>query len=90
MSNNKGITTVVMAGGKSSRMGTDKAFIPLLGKPLIDHVLESLSGIGQEEIIITVSVRIAAGQARTELISSRLSSSGVTTSRQLRVALSPG
>lgn len=53
MSNNKGITTVVMAGGKSSRMGTDKAFVPLLGKPLIDHVLESLSGIGQEEIIIT-------------------------------------
>ena len=34
-------------------MGTDKAFVPLLGKPLIEHVLERLSGIGQEEIIIT-------------------------------------
>lgn len=49
----QGITSVVMAGGKSSRMGTDKSFVPLLGKPLIEHVLERLGGIGQEEIIIT-------------------------------------
>jgi molybdopterin-guanine dinucleotide biosynthesis protein A len=53
MASEKGITTVVMAGGKSSRMGTDKAFVPLLGKPLIEHVLERIGGIGQEEIIIT-------------------------------------
>lgn len=53
MVNDKGITCVVMAGGKSSRMGTDKAFVPLLGKPLIEHVLERIGGLGQEEIIIT-------------------------------------
>ena len=46
-------TTVIMAGGKSSRMGADKAFVPLLGKPLIEHVLESVSGLGDEQIIIT-------------------------------------
>lgn len=49
-------TTVIMAGGKSSRMGTDKAFVPLLGKPMIEHVLESLDGLGSEQIIITNSI----------------------------------
>ena len=48
-------TTVIMAGGKSSRMGTDKAFVPLLGKPMIEHVLDSLDGMGDERIIITNS-----------------------------------
>jgi molybdopterin-guanine dinucleotide biosynthesis protein A len=48
-------TTVIMAGGKSSRMGTDKAFVPLLGKPMIEHVLDSLDGLGSEQIIITNS-----------------------------------
>lgn len=46
-------TTAIMAGGKSSRMGTDKAFVPLLGKPMIEHVLDSISGLGDEQIIIT-------------------------------------
>jgi molybdopterin-guanine dinucleotide biosynthesis protein A len=41
------LTTVIMAGGKSSRMGTDKSFVPLLGKPMIDHVLDSVAGIGR-------------------------------------------
>ena len=48
-------TTVIMAGGKSSRMGTDKAFVPLLGKPMIEHVLDSVNGLGSEQIIITNS-----------------------------------
>jgi len=34
-------------------MGADKAFVPLLGMPLIEHVLESVSGLGDEQIIIT-------------------------------------
>ena len=52
MSNLK-LTTVIIAGGKSSRMGSDKSFVPLLGKPLIEHVLSSIDGIGDEAIIIT-------------------------------------
>ena len=49
----KGLTTVIMAGGKSSRMGTDKSFVPLLGKPMIEHVLDRVQGIGTQEIIIS-------------------------------------
>jgi molybdopterin-guanine dinucleotide biosynthesis protein A len=47
------LTTVIMAGGKSSRMGTDKSFVPLLGKPMVEHVLDSVEGLGEQEIIIT-------------------------------------
>lgn len=31
---------VILAGGRSSRMGSDKCFMPLHGKPLLSHVLE--------------------------------------------------
>jgi molybdopterin-guanine dinucleotide biosynthesis protein A len=42
-----------MAGGKSSRMGTDKSFVQLRGKSLIDYVLAAVAGIGDETFIIT-------------------------------------
>jgi molybdenum cofactor guanylyltransferase len=48
-----GVTVVVMAGGKSSRMGVDKSFVPILGKPMIEHVLERVRGLGDEQILIT-------------------------------------
>lgn len=47
------ITIAIMAGGKSSRMGTDKAFVRVLGRPLIEDLVENLSGLGQEMILIT-------------------------------------
>ncbi len=47
------VTVAVMAGGKSSRMGTDKAFVPVLGKPMIEHVLEQVHGLSNETIILT-------------------------------------
>lgn len=34
-------------------MGTDKSFVPLLGKTLIEHVLDSVKGLGSENLIIT-------------------------------------
>jgi molybdopterin-guanine dinucleotide biosynthesis protein A len=48
-------TTAVVAGGKSSRMGVDKAFIPLLGQPIVEHVLDRVSGMGSEQLIVTNS-----------------------------------
>jgi molybdenum cofactor guanylyltransferase len=35
-----GIAGVILAGGQSSRMGADKAFVVLGGRPLIAHVLQ--------------------------------------------------
>lgn len=36
----------VLAGGRSSRMGTDKALVELAGKPLIQHSLDALREAG--------------------------------------------
>lgn len=45
-------TLAIIAGGKSSRMGTDKSFVMVAGKPLIEHVLERVSGLGQVATIL--------------------------------------
>jgi molybdopterin-guanine dinucleotide biosynthesis protein A len=50
-----GLTVAIMAGGKSSRMGTDKAFVPLLGRPLIEHILGKVTDLGQAETILVAN-----------------------------------
>ena len=47
------LTVAILAGGKSSRMGTDKSFVRVLGRPLIEDVLAHVAGIGAEIIIVT-------------------------------------
>jgi len=47
------ITLAVQAGGRSSRMGRDKALIPLGGIPLIEHVLRRTAGLAEEVLITT-------------------------------------
>jgi molybdopterin-guanine dinucleotide biosynthesis protein A len=47
------LTVAVLAGGKSSRMGTDKSFVRVLGRPLVEDVLAQVAGIGAETIIVT-------------------------------------
>jgi molybdopterin-guanine dinucleotide biosynthesis protein A len=38
----KAVTGFVAAGGRSSRMGKDKAWLQLAGRPMIEHVITSL------------------------------------------------
>lgn len=45
-------TIAIIAGGKSSRMGTDKAFVLLAGKPIIEHIIGRISDLGQAETIL--------------------------------------
>ena len=47
------LTIAIQAGGKSSRMGTDKSFVPFLGRPMIEIVLERVAGLGDELLIVT-------------------------------------
>lgn len=47
------VTVAIQAGGKSSRMGRDKSLINLDGRPLIEHVLSRVKGLGDEIIITT-------------------------------------
>ena len=47
------LTVAIQAGGKSSRMGTDKSFVLFQGRPLIEVVREAVEGLGDELIIVT-------------------------------------
>ncbi|MGB2897068.1 MAG: molybdenum cofactor guanylyltransferase [Anaerolineales bacterium] len=47
------ITIAVQAGGKSSRLGEDKALVRLKGTPLIERVLGRIDGLADEILITT-------------------------------------
>ena len=47
------ITGIILAGGKSSRMGTNKALLKLKGKTIIEHIADLLHSIFANVIIIT-------------------------------------
>jgi len=47
------ITIVLQAGGKSTRMGKDKALLPFLGIPLIKRLRDRFSDMGDELLVIT-------------------------------------
>lgn len=47
------LTLAIQAGGKSSRMGKDKALMPFRGVPLIQYLIRRLSPIADEIIVTT-------------------------------------
>ena len=49
------VTIAIMAGGKSSRMGTNKSFVEINGKSMIEHVLDTVAPFSNHKIIITNS-----------------------------------
>lgn len=51
----KEITAIILAGGQSKRMGTDKGLLKLNGKPFIKHICEALQPIVGSDIIISSS-----------------------------------
>lgn len=55
MLNTSEITGIILAGGKSRRMGTDKAFLSYKNKPLIAHVIAALEPVTSEIMIISDS-----------------------------------
>lgn len=48
-----GLTVAINAGGKSTRMGTDKSFVLFQGKPMIEVVMNHVARLGDELILIT-------------------------------------
>lgn len=47
------VSGVILAGGRSSRMGTDKSMLVVNGKRIIDHAVETLQSICAEVIIVS-------------------------------------
>jgi molybdopterin-guanine dinucleotide biosynthesis protein A len=47
------LSVAIQAGGKSERMGRDKAGVLLAGRPLITHVLERVAHLGADILVTT-------------------------------------
>jgi molybdopterin-guanine dinucleotide biosynthesis protein A len=47
------VSVVVLAGGQSSRFGSDKAFLPVQGQPLIVRMVNKLAVLSDDLIIVT-------------------------------------
>jgi len=47
------ITGIILAGGKSSRMGTDKGFVLYKNKPFVQHIIEAIKPLVDEIIIVS-------------------------------------
>jgi molybdopterin-guanine dinucleotide biosynthesis protein A len=56
--NREPVSGVILAGGQSTRLGRDKAAEILLGRSLLQHVVDRLSGLVDEYVVVT-----AVGQA---------------------------
>lgn len=54
------VTAAIMAGGKSKRMGQDKAWIELDGEPIIRRVANVLAMVADEVIVVANDPRYAA------------------------------
>ena len=56
-----GLTGIVLAGGASRRMGRDKAFLDLDGRPLIEVVIERIAQVCAEVLVVAGDARPYAG-----------------------------
>ena len=57
----QGVSGIVLAGGKSRRMGCDKAFLQVGGQPLIQRVVAVLRLVADDLIVVTNSPDLCAG-----------------------------
>ncbi len=53
MANKKNITGIILAGGKSSRMGTDKGFLLFNKKPFVQYSIDALKPLVSEIMIVS-------------------------------------
>lgn len=70
----KNCTGIILAGGQSLRMGTDKAFVVYQSKPLIQHALDLFTPLCNEVIISGNSPKLA--EFKVPVVADQFSQSG--------------
>lgn len=60
------LTAFILAGGKSTRMGADKAFLGWKGRTLLDHSVELARGLSPEVLIVGEASKFASYGAVVE------------------------
>lgn len=44
---------IVLAGGRSSRFGSDKLATPVRGRPLLDHAVDAVRSVASDVVVVT-------------------------------------
>ena len=57
-------TGIILAGGKSSRMGTDKGLIELNGKKMVQYLIDVFKSLGLPVIIVANNVEYGSFEAK--------------------------
>jgi len=63
-----GVSAIVLCGGRSSRMGFDKAFLRVGGKTLVERQVELLSGRFRQLILVTNSPGSYRSRGRVKVV----------------------
>jgi molybdopterin-guanine dinucleotide biosynthesis protein A len=69
-------SAIILAGGKSSRMGRDKAFLEIDGRTLLERQVETARGAGAQEIFISGRVNADYSALQLPVLRDRFSNAG--------------
>lgn len=72
------LTGIILAGGRSRRMGSDKAWLTLAGRPLALWVLDALRAVTDEQMIVAREAG-RLGQFGAQVVVDRMSAPGPLT-----------
>ena len=70
------LTACLLAGGKSSRMGRDKAGVDFQGSPLWQHQMQTLQNTGAAELLVSGSRDACYGNCGLAIIGDEIKNAG--------------
>jgi len=68
-------TAIILAGGESSRIGTDKAMLPIAGRPMVRHILDRL-GPHFDQVIVSANDPEKFAFAAVDVVADRVAGQG--------------
>jgi molybdenum cofactor cytidylyltransferase len=88
------IAAVVLAAGRSSRMGTHKLLLPLGDRPVIAHVVAAACASGADPVLVVLGhgaerVRAALPPSRVQIVENPAYAGGMASSLRVGIAAVP-